>query len=258
MQRILLPGVVETPWECNNRVPALFAMPDGEPRAGIVALHGYTGSKETMGEIVGGLAGWGYAVVAPDLPLHGERALGTAGEFHYPFHGDPTGIVKAFENALVDVQTCAGYLREILGPGIKLGVVGFSLGGCLTILSMARLPEIFATGVSIVGSAHLARLLLTSSVCADIRRDLLGLGYDEKSLTPVFQSVEATEYAASVRSLLMFGAEDDDIVPGALVRATFESFPDSSNELIMFDGCGHYPSLHSVAEHALPFLARSF
>jgi len=258
MNRIVLPAAVETPWEENNQVPALVAWPDGKPRAGIVALHGYTGAKETMEDIVGGLAEWGYLVVAPDLPLHGERALGPAGGFEYPFFGDPAGIVKSFENALADVRTCADYLRELSDGPARLGILGWSLGGCLTILSMARMAGLFETGVSVVGAAKLARLLLTSAVCTDIRDDLLAMGYDEERLEPILRSVEATEHSAAVRNLLMFGAEDDDIVPGALVRETFDAFPEPSNELIMFDGCGHYPPLMTVADSTLPFLARTF
>lgn len=258
MQRIVLPAAVQSPWEQNNQVPALLAVPEGEPRGGIVALHGYTGAKETMEDIVAGLAGRGYLVVAPDLPLHGERTLGSGGDFQYPFFGDPTGIVKAFENALADVRTCAAYLRQALGDRARLGIVGWSLGGCLTILSMARMPEVFATGVSLVGAARVARLLLASSVCEDIRDDLLTMGYDEPRLEPVLRPVEATEFAGAVRNLLMLGAVDDDIVPGALVRETFSAFADPTNELVMFEGCGHYPTVSAVADIAIPFLARAF
>lgn len=258
MDRIVLPAAVRTPWEENNQVPALLATPRGEPRAGIVALHGYTGAKETMEDIVGGLAERGYLVIAPDLPLHGERALGPAGDFEYPFYGDPAGIVMAFENALADVKTCSHYLREALRSGARLGIVGWSLGGCLTILSMARMGDTFATGVSVVGAAKLARLLLTSSVCTDIRDDLLSMGYDEERLEPVLRPVEATEYAPNVHNLLMIGSDDDEVVPGALVRETFAAFTGRSNELFMFDYCGHNPPIQTVADIGLPFLARSF
>src|SRR5689334_4140363 len=100
MRRVVIPAQVETPWERNNRVPALLVRPPGRPLAGLVVLHGYTGSKETVAAEAGFLGSLGYAAVAPDLPLHGERALGGGGSFEYPFYGDPTGVVKAFDNAL--------------------------------------------------------------------------------------------------------------------------------------------------------------
>jgi dienelactone hydrolase len=258
MQRIILPPAVETPWEQNNRIPALLVTPPGKPSAGLVMLHGYTGSKETVAEEALFLAELGYAAIAPDLPLHGERALGGNGLFQYPFYGDPTGVVKAFENALADVQVCAEHLRRIVGPGVPLGITGFSLGGCLTILSMARMPGLFSAGVSVVGAARLAKLLLTSSICGDIREDLLSMGYDEERLEPVLRPVEATAYASNVSNLLMLGSHDDRIVPGSLVEETFADLDGISNRLVMFRGCGHFPSMVDVARNALPFFADRF
>jgi pimeloyl-ACP methyl ester carboxylesterase len=120
------------------------------------------------------------------------------------------------------------------------------------------MPGRFAAGVSIVGAAKLAKLVLASSITADIQADLLEMGYDEAKLEPILRPVEATACAADVRDLLMFGGEDDVIVPGALVRETFDAFTDDTNELVMFDGCGHFPPLTLVADYALPFLARRF
>lgn len=256
MNRIVLPAPIETPWEQNNQIPALLEYPADTPKAGIIVLHGYTGRKETMEYITQGLAASGYLVLAPDLPLHGERALGQEGDFEYPFYGDPSGVVKAFQNALADVQACAVHLRDRLDNDTPLGLVGFSLGGCLTILAKAQMPETFQAGVSIVGAARLARLLLVSTICTDISHDLQAMGYDESSLEPILQAVEATDRGQYVENLMMFGADDDVIVPGALVRETFEAFPSESNELVMVNGTGHFPPLELVGQYALPFLAR--
>src|SRR5437868_5069212 len=155
MRRVTFPSTVDSPWPRNNLIPALLVEPPTPPRGAIVCLHGYTGSKETLYEEIEGLVSWGYAVLAPDLPLHGERALGPSGAFEYPFYGDPAGIVKAFENALADIETSAGWLRARYGADMPLGITGYSLGGCLTILAMARMPELFRAGVSIVGAARL-------------------------------------------------------------------------------------------------------
>jgi dienelactone hydrolase len=258
LQRIVLPAGVQTPWETNNRIPALLFKPAGRPSAGLVALHGYTGSKETLATEAEFLSSLGYAVIVPDLPLHGERALGGDGLFQYPFYGDPSGVVQAFENALADVRACADYLRDAVGPGVPLGITGFSLGGCLTILTMARMPGLFSAGVSVVGAARLAKLLLTSTICGDIRDDLLSMGYDQGQLEPVLRPVEATEYAANVQNLLMLGADDDRIVPGRLVRETFVEFDGVTNRLVMFNGCGHFPDMVDVARNALPFFADRF
>ena len=258
MQRIVIPSPVQTPWEQNNRIPALLVRSAGQPAAGLVVLHGYTGCKESLAAEAGFLGGLGYAAVVPDLPLHGERALGEYGAFEYPFFGDPTGVVKAFENALADIRACAEYLRGVVGPGVPLGVIGFSLGGCLTILSMAQMPGLFRAGVSVVGAAKLAKLLMASTICTDISGDLREMGYDEEQLEPVLRPVEATEHAPVVRNLQMMGSDDDTIVPGRLVRETFAALDGGSNRLVMFNGCGHFPLMSDVARNALPFFADRF
>jgi dienelactone hydrolase len=258
LERIILNASVQTPWPCNNTVPALVGMPSGQPKAGIVLLHGYTGGKEMMAQEARGLTEWGYAVIMPDLPLHGERALGPDGMFEYPFYGDPGGVLKAFENALSDVRTCADYLRVTLGPEVPLGITGFSLGGCLTILSMARMPELFAAGVSVVGAAKLARLLLESTICGDIQADLMELGVEEEELKQVLKPVEATEYAENVHNLLLLGGSEDRIVPAYLVRETYAAIEHETNRCVIFERCSHFPSVRQVAEQALPFFEQRF
>jgi hypothetical protein len=53
----------------------------------------------------------------------------------------------------------------------------------------------------------------------------------------------------------MIGADDDNIVPGMLVRETFRAFDPTANKLVMLNGCGHFPSTPDIARHALPFFA---
>jgi dienelactone hydrolase len=233
-------------------------MPPGKPRAGIVVLHGYTGSKEMMEEEAQALTEWGYAVIAPDLPLHGERALGPDGMFEYPFYGDVTGVLKSFQNAMADVRTCADYLRETLGPNVPLGITGFSLGGCLTILAMAKMPELFAAGVSVVGAAKLARLILESTICGDIQTDLMEIGVEEEGLKKVLRPVEATEVAENIHNLLLLGGSDDKIVPAYLVRETYAAIEHETNACVIFNRCSHFPSERMVAEQALPFFEKRF
>src|SRR5438067_2111393 len=95
-QRVEFPSPASTPWPANNTVPALLAAPAGAARLpAVVLLHGYRMRKEEMTAYAQGLLFSGCAVLLPDLPLHGERALGERGEFEYPSYGDPEGVVKA-------------------------------------------------------------------------------------------------------------------------------------------------------------------
>jgi dienelactone hydrolase len=256
MQRISLDSPVKTKWQRNNRIPALLAGPSHPPGAGIVLLHGYTMDKKKLQYDAAEIAEAGYLVLAPDLPLHGERALSDMDVFKYPYYGDPQGIVKLFEHALADIEACAAHLRGLLGESVPLGIAGFSLGGCLTILKMAQSPGLFRMGVSVVGSAKIARLFFTSSITSDIRNDLIANGYDETMWTPVLHSIEATENAANIHNLLLIGVEDDDIVPAELVRTTYETLEHATNECRMYENYGHFTPMPLVSAHVLPFFAR--
>jgi dienelactone hydrolase len=256
MQHIYLDAPMQTKWQRNNRIPALLAAPAGPPRAGIVLLHGYTMDKKKLQYDAADIAEAGYLVIVPDLPLHGERALSDMDVFKYPYYGDPHGVVKLFENALADIDACAAHLRGLLGNTVPLGLAGFSLGGCLTLLKMARSPGLFRMGVSVVGTAKIARFFFTSSITSDIRNDLVANGYDETRWTPVVQSVEATENAANIHNMLLIGVEDDDIVPADLVRATYDSLEHDTNECQFYENYGHFTPMPLVSAHVLPFFAR--
>ena len=147
-----------------------------------------------MASYAGPLLLAGYAIVLPDLPLHGERALGAGGTFEYPSYGDPEGVVRAIHQASADIRAVAEGISRIEGvdPG-RLAVGGVSLGGCLAILALADHPELFRAGISIVGTARWARLIATSSLTPDIRDDLARLGIGEPELEALYRPIEPTE-----------------------------------------------------------------
>ncbi|WP_136516350.1 hypothetical protein [Geomonas edaphica] len=63
----------------ERQVPFVYFAPAGTPPAGgwplVIFQHGINGRKEQAIAVAGALNGAGYAVVAIDLPLHGELAL---------------------------------------------------------------------------------------------------------------------------------------------------------------------------------------
>lgn len=239
MEHIYLDSPIKTRWKRNNRIPMYIARCSGQPRAGVILLHGYTMDKEKLKYDALEIAEAGYLVLVPDLPLHGERALSDMDVFKYPYYGEPDGVVKLFENALADLKVCEGYLRTQVRSTTPLCLAGFSLGGCLTILAMARKPTAFAMGVSVVGSAHLSRLFFTSTITSDIRNDLISLGFNEETWRPLVRSIEATECSQDIHNLLLIGVEDDDIVPAALVRATYATMEQTTNECAIYETYGH-------------------
>jgi uncharacterized protein len=134
-------------------MPLLIARPGG---AGayplILALHGYTGNKETMLPLIEPLAGAGFVVAAPDAKYHGERA--DARWAQYVQANESLAISRAvFETAgelpaLIDALVAKPYARPDAVGGV--GIVGVSMGA-LTLYTAVPLEARFTVAVSIIG-----------------------------------------------------------------------------------------------------------
>lgn len=129
----------------------------GRPRAAgmyplILALHGYTGNKETMLPLIEPLAGAGFVVAAPDAKYHGERADARWARFAEA--NEALAIGRAvFETAadlpaLVDTLLAKPYARADAARGV--GIVGVSMGA-LTLYAAVPLESRFTVAVSLIG-----------------------------------------------------------------------------------------------------------
>jgi carboxymethylenebutenolidase len=131
-----------------------FKRPDGKeasgyfarsPRAnspGIVVIQEWWGLQDQIKGIADRLAAAGYDVIAPDLyagtvvPYHDHQAAGREmGSLNF---------LDATE------QTVRGAAQLLGQNGAKVGITGFCMGGAITIIASARVPEIVA-GVCFYG-----------------------------------------------------------------------------------------------------------
>lgn len=124
-------------------VPAILIVPDRpQPAPAAVLLHGYSSRKEHMAGPVGRtLLEHGIASIAIDLPLHGTR--------HDPVQAQsarqPLQVVKLWRLALAEARLAMAYLAA--RPEIdssRLGVVGYSMGAFLAVMTMAEEPRLRA------------------------------------------------------------------------------------------------------------------
>ena len=130
------------------------AMPDGQPRAGLVVIQEVFGVNSHIREVADGYAGDGYAVVAPQIFDRVEPDI----ELGYTEADMGRGIELAFQelqmqNTLADLQAAIGHASQ---HG-KVGVVGYCFGGLLTWLSACELDGVAAAscyyGGGIAGEA---------------------------------------------------------------------------------------------------------
>jgi dienelactone hydrolase len=120
----------------RERVPAVWLVPSGHAVApAALLLHGFSSSKEQMAQAMGrALLARGVASLALDLPFHGERQ---GADREIP--KNPLALVGAWKTAVAESRAAAAWLAA--QPGMdadRIGVVGYSLGGFLALMTAAE------------------------------------------------------------------------------------------------------------------------
>ena len=202
-------------------------LPEGDPWAGLVILHGAGSCKESHHDFARAARSAGLAAVCFDQRGHGATGGALDGR------------------VLDDVATIAALLGDL-----PLALRGSSMGGYLAILAAGHLGARAAVAICPAGADGLAR----------------GLRDGEFEFTADVPSLEAflAEHpldAAVERltlPLLLLHAEGDERVPVAQSRELARRAPDPRSELVVVPG-GHHRSVQHDAElqgHALRWLRR--
>jgi dienelactone hydrolase len=139
--------------EAGMSVPAYLLVPDDrtEPGPAILACHGHGPGKALLvgletteaphGDYARQLARRGYVVLAPDLRCFGERADWNPPNIYACdinlVHATMAGLSPLTQN-LFDLTRCLDVLEghELVDPA-RLGMVGLSLGGTMTLFTAA-------------------------------------------------------------------------------------------------------------------------
>jgi uncharacterized protein len=200
-------------------------LPEGDPWAGVVIIHGAGSSKESHHDFARAARSAGLSAVCFD-----QRG-----------HGDSEGRLDG--RALEDVATVAALLGDV-----PLATRGSSMGGYLAILAAERLRAAAVVAICPASSDGLWR---------GLRGGELDFPADVASLEPFLAEhpldVVAERLAAP---LLLLHAEGDERVPVAHSRELARIAPNA--ELVVVPG-GHHRSVQHDAElqgHALRWLRR--
>jgi uncharacterized protein len=203
-------------------------LPDSDPWAGVVVLHGAGSCKESHHDFARAARAAGLSAVCFDQRGHGA----TGGELD--------------GRALTDVATVAGLLGDV-----PLTLRGSSMGGYLSIVAGAALGARAVIGICPASSDGLRRGLRSGEL--DFPADVPAL--------EAFLAEHPLDAAAGQLDapLLLMHAEGDERVPVANSRALARRFRDPRSELIVVPG-GHHRSVQHDAElqgHALRWLRRA-
>ena len=129
-------------------VPATWLTPatPAGPRPAVLLLHGFSSSKERMAQAIGrALLARGIGSLALDLPFHGERVSG-------PVPKNPLVLVGAWRGAVSEAREAVTWLAaqdEV--DAARLGVLGYSLGGFLALMTAAEEPRLRVVALAAAG-----------------------------------------------------------------------------------------------------------
>jgi uncharacterized protein len=202
-------------------------LPEGDPWAGLVILHGAGSCKESHHDFARAARTAGLSAVCFDQRGHGASAGALDGRL------------------LEDVATVAALLGDV-----PLALRGSSMGGYVAILAAERLRAAAVVAICPATSDGLWRGLHGGEF--EFRADVPSL---EAFLASNELDVAVERLAVP---LLLLHAEGDERVPAAHSRELARRSPDPRTELVIVPG-GHHRSVQHDAElqgHALRWLRR--
>jgi uncharacterized protein len=220
-------GTPAPPAELGERDGLAYSLwlPDADPWAGVVILHGAGSCKESHHDFARAARSAGLSAVCFDQRGHGA----TGGELD--------------GRALADVATIAGLLGDV-----PLVLRGSSMGGYLAIVAATSVGARAVIGVCPASSDGLWRGLRSGELEFPADIPSLKALLAEHPLDAAVEQLQAP--------LLVMHAEGDEQVPVANSRALARRFRDPRSELVVVPG-GHHRSVQHDAElqgHSLRWL----
>lgn len=231
-------GFKETAVTLENGIAAIVNQPEAEgPVPAVLMLHGFASHKDEVGDmykrLAAALAEQGIASLRLDFRGWGESAGGME-------NSTMQGMVE-------DAEVGYNYLTSLdFVDDARVGVIGFSLGGRIAIVSAAQHPEwyqtmvLWSTGGNIppdfLGQEYLDAARTNGQVTIDLgwREVTLGAGFFE-SLTLYDMEVEYPKYAGSV--FIVAGSEDPD--PAAYLQWYLDNAQGSLRGAYLVEGGDH-------------------
>jgi fermentation-respiration switch protein FrsA (DUF1100 family) len=191
-------------------VPALLCTPKGKPGPFplVIATHGLTSNKaQVCGQVVGPLVAKGFAVMAADMPSHGERP----GD---PMKENPLVVFKLFQEAVIDVREEIDVAEQLPQVTTKGGVVllGYSMGSWISAQAGPADPRVRAI-VLMVGGVDPYNVPITAGPDGRERDNRLSLA----------------RFAG--KPILMLNGKHDPIVPPDTSKALYDSLAEPKKQL---------------------------
>ncbi len=222
-------------------IPAIYYQPKTataeNPAPGLVWVHGGPGGQSRLNyfPLIQYLVNHGYAVIA----VNNRGSSGYGKEFNHmddKNHGDK------------DLKDCIAAKDYLIGTGVvdadRIGIIGGSYGGYMTMAALTFTPEEFDVGVNIFGVTNWLRTLKSIPPYWESYRQAL---YDELgdpntedsvrlyNISPLFQTEKVTKplmVLQGANDVRVLQVESDEIVEGVKANGV-------PVEYVIFDDEGH-------------------
>ena len=152
----------------DEMVTALLCTPKGKtgPFPLVIAVHGLGSNKsQVVGQVAPALAKQGFAVLAPDMPLHGERP----GRAHALWETkDFVGAIRRHRQAVINVRQTIDVAEQLPEVNVTRGVVlvGYSMGSWIHSVAGPADPRVRAMVLMVGGATELAHTRLIPALAA--------------------------------------------------------------------------------------------
>jgi dienelactone hydrolase len=152
----------------DEMVTALLCTPTGKrgPFPLVIAAHGLGSNKaQVVGQVAPALAKRGFAVLAPDMPLHGERP----GRAHALWETkDFVGAIRRHRQAVINVRQTIDVAEQLPEVDLSNGVIlaGYSMGAWINSIAGPSDPRVKALVLMVGGATDLAHARLIPALAA--------------------------------------------------------------------------------------------
>lgn len=222
------------------QIPATLTMPvgaEGEVFPAVIMCHGNGSTRHEAGN--------GYDTAAPALAICGIASI----RFDYIGNGDSDRPYTEFtyDTGVSDAMTCLAYLESL--PNVddaRIGIMGWSQGGGIALMTAGRNPGDFVSCVTWAGACYDGAI--NEEEYAIAQKD----GYFEQTYDwrePLQQSAAYYECALKTRvvddvanfqgPVLAINGELDTVVPPETARKIVDASSNEDSDVYIVDGADH-------------------
>jgi dienelactone hydrolase len=203
----------------GTEIPVILVRP-GEmppPYPLVILAHGFDSNKYQMSYWVAGeLVSRGIAVLAPDMPFHGERK-GHAPDIRG--HGDVHAFYRNMRQAVIELRQLIDFAqaRNEFDTLQGIGLLGYSMGSWISSLAASADPRVKALVLMVEGTpAEELESPNPDSQFFGILNDRLDLWKEYPQMRPC-----AALQAYASRPLLMLNGQRDRLIPAEAAKRLF-------------------------------------